>query len=1015
MLLLFIALRQVDAGLGRIEAPGHPTATVGPLVVPGLQARTAWCVWAFALDDVWSGRERDAVPGVEAGPGPQKRVDACLAAFTTSHSTLDQTGQAPQWRQLLWTYAVLDLCFAVGFAFLLSRGLRTLRPHAPPAAAGPFPPALYRFTRDARRRQIVFGLVIAELVEGRCLVGLMYAASPQDVIVLHWIALVAGVVKWAFLLLATALLALLAWHRRPQGTQWRQDVKALRLQLGVSLLLFLLLTGAGTDQVQDALLGLLDNPVRGIATLLSVMVLALLLWRSVHRSALSGDRILKPVPLAAVWIACGLAAVVSLSRGFVNLRALAVLLLVVAVLGCVGARLFAAGSNGEDAAEATLADLKHRLLAHTERLKAMARLVAALPLIVLAVFAVRAATVSAVVGPRRGFAIALLGCSVAVAVAGVFMPYALLWAEKTRRWSIALPPTAGRGGNGLYVGLAVLSLVFAGICVRSLREGGTGSVPAEVGPVAVATVFLCIALVLLNELQHWSGRATPMAGFRMLGFKQTPVFTLLVLWGIAAAIVDPALHHQVRITTAGRELPGNRDLAAEFRDWAAENCASADTNQAVPSSVAGRPADPVPLVIVAASGGGVRAAYWTSAVLGRMFPPGPVLGPAGTPKGCRPTDGRAPVFAVSGVSGGSLGAVSWLVRPPDERPGSEPSHKTVFGHDHLSSTLAWMMYMDLPRLFIGGEIMDRAAVLEQSWEHRQPDLADSFYTPRDAAWRPLPLLNGTAVQSGCRVLASPVQLGGYDLPPSPTSCIRRPESASPDDIDPRLSPTLIDLRGAFLCSTQDIRTSTAALLSARFPWVSPSGRFTEPACGKSIKHPLSVVDGGYVDGTGSLTAVDLLRQLQDDIDCHNAVADANQDTRPKHACDFHGTTPTRVIEPVIMQIDNGYSSLASTPPNDHRNELLVPLHGLLEGGLGVREATARQRAFSSVECGHYLRIANIRNPGTQAPLGWSLSHTAQEDLDRQLEQLAPAGAGLTLQARLAHEHTERRCVPAQRD
>jgi hypothetical protein len=451
VLLLVVALRQVDAGLARIEAPAHPTATVGALVIPGVESRTAWCVWAYALDDVWGsaktldGTTRPPAPAVDVTGDPRSRVDDCLKLFTDARGTeISPLGQAPQWRQLVWAYVVLDVLFACGYVLLLNRGLRVLRPSEQRPSAGRFPPSIYRATRPSLRRRLMFVLLFAEVVEAACLLLLLPPISPHEIDIVHWIACAAGALKWLCVAVAVVLLAFLLWDRRPRSTPWRRDVRALRLQLAVAALLLLLLSGVGTDQVQDALLGLLDNGLRGVATLASVVVLVLLLWRSVHRSALSRERILDSVPLTALWLACGAAALLAW-LWFRNLWALAGLFAVVAALTWLSRRRpFDPG----DAAKAKLADLQERRLAHAERLRALARVLAAFPLIVLAVFVVRAATASAVVGPRRGFAIALLMCSLVVAIAGVLTPYALRWAE-AKQWSVALPPSENRGGNEL--------------------------------------------------------------------------------------------------------------------------------------------------------------------------------------------------------------------------------------------------------------------------------------------------------------------------------------------------------------------------------------------------------------------------------------------------------------------------------------------------------------------------------------------------------------------------------------
>ena len=55
--------------------------------------------------------------------------------------------------------------------------------------------------------------------------------------------------------------------------------------------------------------------------------------------------------------------------------------------------------------------------------------------------------------------------------------------------------------------------------------------------------------------------------------------------------------------------------------------------------------DPAPVVLVAASGGGIAAAYWTATVLGDLADASPGF--------------AARVFAMSGVSGGALGLLTY--------------------------------------------------------------------------------------------------------------------------------------------------------------------------------------------------------------------------------------------------------------------------------------------------------------------------------------------------------------------
>ncbi|MEE1752123.1 hypothetical protein [Streptomyces sp. SP18CS02] len=1017
--LLSIGVRQLDGGLGRIEAPGHPSATPSGLFTLAAwssdardDARTAWCVWFQALPDA---EEQRLPQGTASDPGPDERVTSCVEAFGVApdREFVMRSGAA-QPRLLLRWLAGLDILFVLGCAFLLHRALTVLAARIPvdaPVEESPSEAAL-RWSVGRRLRWALIGpLVVAGVVEGACRFSLSLGApAPRSIDVLNRVAGLAAVAEWILASVIALFLVLLVVQTWRPPVNWWEDVKILRLQIAVSVLLLLVLTGVGTDQMQDALLGVLDHWHTAVGTLAAVAVLALLLWRSVHRTALTDDAGLDPVPV--LWIAAP--GVVCLGFGaffWRNLLGLGAVLVAVAVLswiaGAPAAFVHRRDELGRGAARAA-ADERARLIGAPRlyRLGAAARLLAALPLLVLGVFAVRSATATAVAGPGRRWALAVVLAGTAVALSSVAVPYALRRAERRNRWW-ALSPADG-GGHGLYAALTAVCLFLAFVTVTSLTDDDPGSVAALMGPVAVAAIFLGLVLVLLNEAQRWSERATPVAGFRVLRLSRTPVFALILVWFLAASAFDTGGHHAVRVDSGGRPLAdGDGDfLADRFERWAAANCAIAGSG--VDAAGGARDEEPVPLVIVAASGGGIRAAYWTGGVLDRLFPPGPA-GTAGA-SGC-PPDRRAPVFAVSGISGGSLGAVSWLSRtgPPSGVPkGPRDDHKSVFGADHLSPAVAWMVFVDLPRAFIGFPGKDRAAVLEQSWENRQEALKDPFYAswlatpqppPAARSWTPLALLNGTAVESGCRVLTSPVQAGAFDRPAGALSCTRRPEDALGSQDGPG-APTLIDLRGSFLCGDQDVKRSTAALLSARFPYITPSGRLSGSRCpdeGNRGGH-LSVVDGGYVEATGSLTAFDLHGLLRPLVDCHNAGG-----TFTAGRCVPGNAAGRRRIRPVLVQIDNGYNSVATRSSPGRPSELLVPVQGL-SGVSGTKDATARQRAFGAFGCENYLRFANVRGPGAQAPLGWVMSLSAQADLDRQLRQQrdGPGAAALTLEGQLAH-------------
>jgi hypothetical protein len=155
--------------------------------------------------------------------------------------------------------------------------------------------------------------------------------------------------------------------------------------------------------------------------------------------------------------------------------------------------------------------------------------------------------------------------------------------------------------------------------------------------------------------------------------------------------------------------------------------------------------------------------------------------------------------------------------------------------------------------------------------------------------------------------------------------------------------------------------------------VSPSGRI---GCGAGDS--AYVVDGGYFDNSGVSPLVELWAALEPLV--------ARADSRPGAAC----------VVPFLVEIDNSYAQ----PPGPGRaarpHELLVPAEALSTTH-SAREDDARIAAaieFSG-EIAPGLRAvtdAGVRvaylfpraHPGTEAPLGWTLSESSRHDLRSQL-------------------------------
>jgi heme exporter protein D len=261
--------------------------------------------------------------------------------------------------------------------------------------------------------------------------------------------------------------------------------------------------------------------------------------------------------------------------------------------------------------------------------------------------------------------------------------------------------------------------------------------------------------------------------------------------------------------------------------------------------------DRVPMVIVATAGGGIRAAYWTATVLERIKND---LGPNGL---------RPYLFAISGVSGGSVGATAFdaaLANSDEAACGKECVPSTAYlREDFLAPALASGIFKDVPASFLPDLWQDdRGAALEQGLEHasqgllERPFLSLFPYGGESAPWRPILLLNATHEESGKRIITSHVLIE---------------RNVFADALD-----------GLHLLKS-DVRASTAAHNSARFSYISPAGnlgRRKDPA-EESKSWRLadlsgwkrwlagwngSVIDGGYFENYGALTALELARAAE---------------------------------------------------------------------------------------------------------------------------------------------------------
>jgi len=280
---------------------------------------------------------------------------------------------------------------------------------------------------------------------------------------------------------------------------------------------------------------------------------------------------------------------------------------------------------------------------------------------------------------------------------------------------------------------------------------------------------------------------------------------------------------------------------------------------------------PVPVVMVATAGGGIRAAYWTATVLATAEDELRARQP-----GARLSDH---LFAISGVSGGSVGAAFYTAALRDLGPGAPKTAllREALSADFLGPAITGLMYQDLLQSFLPVPVLEgRGAILERAfetaWALHAPAGADGLRTGLAALtplagpgepWTPRLLLNATNSTTGQRMIAATTAL--------------RDEIGRGHVTD--VIVDALDQHDYLAPSTSgqhpDMRLSTAAHNSARFPVISPGGVWPR---GRSM-----AVDGGYFENYGAETLLDLVSYLRERSRLQR---------------------PSRPIQPIVVQISS---------------------------------------------------------------------------------------------------------------
>lgn len=293
----------------------------------------------------------------------------------------------------------------------------------------------------------------------------------------------------------------------------------------------------------------------------------------------------------------------------------------------------------------------------------------------------------------------------------------------------------------------------------------------------------------------------------------------------------------------------------------------------------------------------------------------------------------------------------------------------ILSGDFLSPVAVSLFSTDLLQLPWRG---DRAATLEKAWELRyaqmtgqdtaksgqlQPvsTLGRSIIETRRSVleastsnWLPLLVLNGTSVSTGRRIITSDVSL-----------------TTTVDQKSRRLLIDTYDLH-QMIGSDRDIRLSTGATMSARFPIISPHGTLRR----KDGPTEDRVVDGAYYENFGAISALELVGVLR-----------------------RYGLDPFVIVvnnDPALGDLDC-ISSIERNVDSTKSESIITlatvasPLKALLATGSGRASLAAAQTCREMGENFAFISVSpDAGDPGKALSMSWWLSMHVQKYLDNQL-------------------------------
>ncbi len=370
-----------------------------------------------------------------------------------------------------------------------------------------------------------------------------------------------------------------------------------------------------------------------------------------------------------------------------------------------------------------------------------------------------------------------------------------------------------------------------------------------------------------------------------------------------------------------------------------------------------------PVYIVLANGGASRAGKWTSSVLSHLQDTSFQINPGNSFKDH--------LLCIAGASGGSVGNCAFYALLKAEEVGEIGGDEfrthadTFFKTDFLTYTLARLLGPDMFRHLVPFNIPldNRADALEKVIAGGSQDTLLNRYFERPVTEvfdttgaLPILLINTTQVDNGM---------------PGVISTVKLPRKSQRQDV-----LALVDSISAH-GGGGDLRLSTAAVLSSRFPYVSPAGKVFDRY----------YVDGGYFDNSGAGSVLEFIQALNEFLS-DSAQSDI---LRYRDRLTFH-----------ILHITN--SEVLQLPSRDIHpltNDLLAPiltLAGMQGSSTSIGDGmlvnaftqfntdTANAMIVYSLYDESWDLTKNMGEYEDGYPMSWALSDYQLDRIDRALKR-----------------------------